>query len=432
MLGLTQTSDMWQPIADAALAERLQAAIQDVAEALRDPTPTSDLGPEPAGLARGDASLALFYTYLSRAAPDDGWQDVAQAYLDRAIERVATTTMDPSLYSGFSGVAWVLEHLCGKEVDPDGDDLNQAVDEALEGLLAATPWRLPYDLIGGLIGYGAYALERLPRPSAARCLERVIARLDEIATRIGADGGEQITWWTDPAGLPDETARAHPEGYFNLGVAHGVPGAIPILAGACRAGIAVGRAGPLLDGAMRWLQANRLPDGSAGRFEYTLPSVRGGGQGKPARAAWCYGDPGVAAALLAGARAVDNEVWEREAIELALLAARRPTGEAQIVDMGICHGASGLAHIFNRLYHETGEPALADAARRWLERTLELRQPDLPIVGFPAYRPDREPAWDPDPGLLTGAAGVAMVMISAVAPIVPAWDRVLACSLPPI
>ena len=41
----------------------------------------------------------------------------------------------------------------------------------------------------------------------------------------------------------------------------------------------------------------------------------------PARSAWCYGDPGVAVALLLAARDVDEPGWELAATELALRAA---------------------------------------------------------------------------------------------------------------
>nr|AYM54071.1 lanthionine synthetase c family protein [Byssovorax cruenta] len=431
MIESTQRTEPWGPIADGALAARLRAAILDVAEALCDPTTVGTNGG--AGVGGGDASLAIFYAYLARAFPDAGWEEIAQAYLERAIDRVATTLTGPSLYGGFTGVAWAVEHLVGKDADDAEEDANESIDDSLVQHLETTPWRAPYDLVEGLVGHGVYALERLPRPSGSRCLERVIARLDETATRLTADGGEHITWWTDPAWLPVETAPQYPTRYYNLGVAHGVPGAIPILAGACRAGVAVDRARPLLDGAMRWLLANRLPEGSVGRFDFTLSSTHGDGKPRQAaRAAWCYGDPGVAAALLAGARAVGNQPWEREAIDLGLLAARRPVAESSVFDTGICHGASGLAHIFNRLYQQTGATRFADAARLWLERTLELRRPDHPVAGFPAYRPGAEPMWAAEPGLLTGAAGVALVMISAITPVVPAWDSLLACSLPPI
>ena len=63
----------------------------------------------------------------------------------------------------------------------DEEDLNEEIDAVLRQHLSQTPWRHEYDLVGGLVGYGVYALERLPRPSAVACLELVVERLAEIA-----------------------------------------------------------------------------------------------------------------------------------------------------------------------------------------------------------------------------------------------------------
>ena len=63
-------------------------------------------------------------------------------------------------------------------------------------------------------------------------------------------------------------------------------------------------------------------------------------------------------------------------------------------------------------------------------RTLELRQPGRGISGFSAYRlrSDGRVTWADDPGILTGAAGIALALLAATTPIEPAWDRMLLAS----
>ena len=78
---------------------------------------------------------------------------------------------------------------------------------------------------------------------------------------------------------------------------------------------------------------------------------------RPARTAWCYGDPGIAAALLLAGRAMDEPAWEREALDLARTVARRPAGNCGVNDAGLCHGAAGLGHLLNRFYQATGDPS---------------------------------------------------------------------------
>ena len=85
-------------------------------------------------------------------------------------------------------------------------------------------------------------------------------------------------------------------------------------------------------------------------------------------------------------------------------AANRPPDQTGVVDAGLCHGSAGLAHLFNRMYQMTAEPILADAARLWVGRTLELCSAAL---ARDATRTDdaARAAWN-GPGLLEGAAGI--------------------------
>ena len=101
----------------------------------------------------------------------------------------------------------------------------------------------------------------------------------------------------------------------------------------------------------------------------------------------------------------------------------------------MCHGAAGLAHVFNRLFQATGDESFLMAARYWFERTLELRRPGEGIAGFSAYRPPndgQEEYWDDQVGILEGAAGIALALLAATTEIEPEWDRMLLLSVPAV
>jgi hypothetical protein len=344
------------------------------------------------------------------------------------IQAVADVPRPASLYSGLTGVAWAAAHLRDRLRDLDTEAVNEEIDETLLEHLSQSPWPATYDLIDGLVGFGVYALERMSpgadaaRLTAAACLERVIDRLAETAERR-SDG---ITWVSRAEWVPPERREQYPPCHYNLGLAHGVPGVIALLGQACAAGVAVARARPLLDGAVRWLLSQQGPAGFSSLTE-PEPSAT------PARLAWCYGDPGVAAALLLAARCVDEPSWEEAARAIARRAAERQPEQAGVVDTGLCHGAAGLGHLFNRLFQATGEAWLGEAAQFWFRRTLEMRQSERGVAGFAAWRlaPDGTPGWAADPGLLTGAAGIALALLAATTPIEPAWDRVLLVSIAP-
>jgi hypothetical protein len=236
-----------------------------------------------------------------------------------------------------------------------------------------------------------------------------------------------VTWVSCREWLPTELHDLYPRRYCNLGLAHGVPGAVALLGLACEAGIAVGEAEPLLKGAVRWLLAQQLPDG----FPCGIESNPAPG---PARLAWCYGDPGVAAALLLAARCVNEPAWEREALAIARRAARRPAEQSGVVDAGLCHGAAGLGHLFNRIFQATGEECLADASRFWFQQTLAMRRHGRGIGGFEALTlgDDGQMTWQADQGLLIGAAGIALALLAATSAVEPAWDRMLLVAVPPL
>lgn len=414
----TKTGSSWSPILEGALRARALEAVLEIAASL------PRFAPAHASLAGGIAGLAVFHAYLARASDDDDTAQTAGQSLALAMEQTAATRMSPSLYGGFTGVAWAVEHLSAQLLDTGDDDPNEAVDALLIEYLKRTPWRGDYDLIVGLVGLGVYALERLPRATAAECLELVIDRLAEIAERTA----QGITWRTRPELLPEWQRELCPRGYYNLGLAHGVPGVIALLGQACAASVAREKAEPLLEGAGAWLLAQRLPTGSPSRFaSWTAPGI----EPKACRSAWCYGDPGVAAALFGAARRVNKPDWEGAALDLMHGAAARAPEDASVGDAGLCHGAAGLAHIFNRFYQATGEDDFKIAARYWFEQTLELRRPGQCIAGFAALdrNDDGEQRWVDDPGLLTGAAGIALSLLAAATDIEPEWDRMLLTSL---
>ena len=430
-----QPQDIWQPILFGELQERAYATVCEIAQTLagapavplNDGTQSTEQQQLLANisLAGGWPGLALLFAYCGQAYPGDDDNEIAAAFLQKSVHGVAQVRAGVSLYGGITGVAWTLAHL--SQLHDGTRDLCAPADELLQQYLSRTPWQADYDLINGLTGLGFYALERLPLPAATRCLELVLDRLDETAER-NADG---IAWHTPPQLLSDWQRELCPNGYYNLGLAHGIPGVIALLGGACAAGVAQEKARPLLEGAVRWLLRQKSEQHEWSRFSsWAAPGL----EPEQSRLAWCYGDLGASAALLCAARCVGNEMWEQEAVALARLAARRPLETAGARDAGLCHGATGIMHIFNRFYQTTGDEVCKSAALFWAEQTLAMRRSGVGVAGYAAYRLDdklTKVSWKPEIGLLEGAAGIALALLATFTNIEPAWDRMLALSVPP-
>ncbi|MBK9035333.1 MAG: lanthionine synthetase C family protein [Myxococcales bacterium] len=374
----------------------------------------------PGGLG-GAAGHALLYTYAAMASPEggDALMQAGSARLDAAVAALDGDVKTIGLWSGVAGVRFAIAHLA------DGDAAAAAIatiDAALVSVLERAPWPDTYDLISGLCGIGAAALEG-PEPNHA-ILARVIDHLEALATREG--GG--VTWFTPPGLLPDWQRALHPGGYHNLGLAHGVAGVIALLAAALEHQVARARIEPLLRSAVAWTLA-AVPARTPRRYPAWLAPET---DRTPAKLGWCYGDPGMTVALWRAARALSDPTWEREAMAMAIAMSECTFEEAAVADTGLCHGAAGLAHIFNRLFQATGDERLGASARRWFERLLSMHRPGEGIGGFQTLQiHDGVDVWVDDPHMLSGAVGIALALLAATTAVEPAWDRTLLCDLAP-
>jgi lantibiotic biosynthesis protein len=374
----------WCPIVDRPLRARTVAAIDRLAGMLREPDARAS-----ASLALGDAGTAVLFAYLARAGyPVRGAGRVARRYAERAAAAVATTAMPLGLFGGAAGVAWMLQHLRGRELP--GADVCADFDAVLLRAVARGAFDGTYDLVSGLAGIGIYALERRDRALLAAVVDRLAAR------SVEHDGG--AVWIAAGSDVVD------------VGTAHGIAGIVAVLGQAHAVGIP--GADELARRASRWLRA---------RARWTQPSVfpamvsADGGDGGDCRLAWCYGDVGVACALGSVADATGAARLGGEAVRVARRAAVRPAEDTRVVDRGVCHGAAGLALGLQRMYAVSGVELLAAAARRWLARSLddELSRATL----------DAEAAQGR--GLL-GAAGLGLAYLAAATARAPRWCSVLA------
>lgn len=431
----------WRPVLTGEAAREAWQAIEAIAEALPQTATWNPANETPglteeqtlawrSSLASGAAGEALFFTYLALHHEREGEEEKARGYsdraltlLDRAFEGVARVPMSESLYAGFPGVAWVAAHLNGRLFSEEGEDGNAEVDAALLPSLAYSPWRGEFDLMHGLVGLGVYALERLPAASGRECLAAVVERLAELAQAEP----EGITWFSRPESLPSYQAEAFPQGLYNLGASHGSPGVVAFLGAAIDAGVAADQAKALLAQAFPWLLARRHSGKSFCFTHFHYPGSESWGS----RLAWCYGDPGVAGALWVAARGAGEPAWQEAALEVGLTAAARGEETAGIRDAGLCHGAGGVGHVFQRFFQATGDVRFGEAARFWLERALTFREPGTGVGGFRSWASDVDSVqdWRNDPGFLEGSAGVGLALLAGVSPVDPEWDRAFLLSL---
>jgi hypothetical protein len=378
--------------------DELAAVIRAIADAIAATPPT----------AMGErVDRALLFAYLDELVPDD--DDRSGAALADAVASLAHSRVHADLFGGTTALGWAIAHL----TSGDMTELTCGrIDAAL--LEQIRTWSGTYDLVAGVTGIGVYALER---GEAGRPLAHAVL---DFLQRAAVPRPLGCAWHTPASHLPGWQQETAPTGYWNLGMAHGSPGVIALLARFVAAGV---DASQLLRRGVEGLLAMEPPR-EGGRF----PAYHMGAREGPTtpttegrhRLAWCYGDLGVSLALLAAATAMNNASWRTEALMLARNCATR---DEPIVDTMICHGTAGIAHMFHRLNNATGDALFAAAAKRWVDRTLALRS-DAPLAGFPCRMTvEGREEWHANASILIGAAGVALVLAAMITEQEPAWDR---------
>lgn len=428
----------WQPILHGRTAELAWESVRAIAADLAVAATLPPLSQTRV------ADMVLYWAYTAGALDDDLSNQAYERAMDEFTEQAQYLNGAWVLYGALTD-PWVLAHV----TEPgDSEDFLASVDVRMAEMLAVAEWKRDYDFIYGLAGMGIYAIDRLahltdqeaasgasPELVAARALVHknvaaIVSHLERNATREG----EFITWFTAPELLPPHQREYAPNGYFNAGLAHGVPGVIGFLGRLASTDANSPVAAALLEGAVKWMWAQRvdLPDSIFP--SQIIPGTKSDGS----RTAWCYGDPGVIMGLWIAARHTGQPTDAIEA--LALTCANRPIAACGVRDTGLCHGAMGLGHMYNRFYQASGNPQFRDAAVRWFEHGLAQHNVSKPAVAMPAVggylqwtqvgEGMNTSGWGGTASFLTGSAGVALALLAALGDEEPTWDRLLLCDLP--
>ena len=231
LAGHGQPGIRWQPLLQGEEAAHARVVVLEIVKALEGLPPTEKPG------FMGEASTALLFAYCQRPS--------ALARLEVAMSCMAKQALTISLFSGVSGILWLLNCLTS---DEESDSLIVHLHAALIRHLDVQRWEDRSDLVSGLAGVGVYAATRRCGV-AVQIAERVLSHLE--ATRMVDCQGS--TWRTPPQFLHAARRARFPEGVVDLGVAHGQPGIVGMLAQFVDADIAPERSRRLLQEATAWL-----------------------------------------------------------------------------------------------------------------------------------------------------------------------------------
>ncbi len=448
---MTPTSTMlttWFGSLDAELALRLRDRATTVLDLI--PAPASALalaeraevqsrhghGWLPASLAQGDAGLAVAHATLATTAHDPVVRQVATGRAITFLRAAVDSTQDHAiqesgLCNGMTGLLLAVDAVT--EAEPRFLPARQQLLAQHLAHVEATPTLMSqafhtdidFDLMSGRAGTVAYLATNCDPAAGAAALSHLVADLTWVGMREET-APHAWRWMTNRLEAPSLSLRddEFPDDFLNAGLSHGLAGITAALA------LAAARGHGGLDPAVRHVLASHVawfrstvthddlgplwPAGCA-----VAPSGIETPHGPPSTmVAWCYGSAGIGLALLNAGRALEDPA----AVALGIAAVRGTIlrdAERQVPGPAtLCHGTAGIALLAAWLTALPGQEDMATHVDRLARRLLAQGDLDAPLI----YR-DLEFGTNPidQPGLLNGAAGVALVLASLAAPRRPRW-----------
>ncbi|HWO61334.1 MAG TPA: lanthionine synthetase C family protein [Umezawaea sp.] len=363
----------------------------------------------PMSLADGYCGLAVLFARLSDESPE--LRENAHEHLAAAAK--ARRPGVEGLFDGLPSLGFAARSIARADGDYRGvlARIDPHVLRLAESALVAEEARLrarepgarmaAYDVSSGLAGVGRYLLAC--GAGARPVLERLLAYLVRLTDPVRVGGHWVPGWWTsDPSLLADPVA--HPEGHFNLGMAHGVSGPLALLALCHAQGVVVEGQAEAMRRIATWLLSRRGVDEHGPYWPALVPLEHEVASTAdplpPSRVAWCYGAPGVARAVQLAAAAVGEVAWAEEARTTLRAAFRRPRARWGIRDASLCHGSAGVLHATALVLGRD-----ADVLPDLCEHLLAQRDRHT-VITVPPNRP----------GFLDGSAGTLLALHDYLTP----------------
>jgi lantibiotic modifying enzyme len=341
---------------------------------------------------------------------DIRFAEAALRYLKVVAEATRENPLQtPGLYSGSTGYILVLDDICTWE--PRVRDLWKTMSEShrwqVEQIVRhAIPPELgawSYDLIDGPSGVllSLISCDGQNRREESRLKVALVERL-ALLLDSQLDGMPRAR--IDPScylPMQDHLRLSFPNGYVDLGLAHGIPGVLAALSAASQAGHDSASLRSALRNGNDWVWSQAFKDNYGENWASGVDVTDPKKIQKAARSAWCYGAPGVALALIQTALALDDcDSLDRARLALAA-SETRSKSQFGAASATLCHGVAGIVAL------SVSDGAADDDTINDLLRLFDSENP----IGYFDLNDKHEQV--DDPGYLTGASGVALTLLQA-------------------
>lgn len=419
---------------------------QQIAEKLKDPETVSSIISNAIGsgrfysdrwdestLATGWPGIALFFSAMDRQFPNSGYDKTAYNYLQLSL---SSPPINLSLLQGLSGIAFVVYHcsLNGARYS----NLLETLDEAL-----IDQWNcfsineISQNFRNGLLGFSSFLIYLTLRKESPKfqiiikeCLTKLINSLNDpvLAFNRTLPG-----WYTSVDFLNEDAQKKYPNGKFDLSMMYGICGTLSILSLCANQGIWIYGLRETIFNLSNWLKLKQkqLSVGPVWDHSSSYEEEIGLSQDSPPlyRDAWCYGTPCVARTLYSAGKALNDKQLLLFSEDILIQSINKPDKEWNLMGPTFAFGRAGLLAIVLRMNQATNNWTLSKKAQ-YLEQDIKRFYSPAHPFGFQSV--DSEPPnlyrWVDDPGLVNGATGIALSLLSAQGQDDSMWDRIFLVS----
>lgn len=390
--------------------------IYKISNKLNEENSSSDIS-----LISGKLGKGLFFSYLNKSDNNNQYEKQILDAIYVWQQALKNNTINYPLSSGICGYIFYLNYLFENDFI-ERDDVNDLINELITLSFKFSKKAIDnnnFDFLHGGLGL-AVSLSKYK-------IDDNFLLKDYFQMIVQSLYNKQV-YLTNNAVLWLSKHHINNRNIFNIGLAHGNPSIISVL-------INVHKElnnNELLEGVIRRgingvlsLYKNSKDNTSCFPNYIDAETMEKVGH---SRIAWCYGDLGIAVTLVRAGISFSNQEWINRGIEIGLKTCKRKDFKStSIIDSGLCHGTSGVALMYSRLYNYTENVEFKKSAKFWYIQTIKEAFDNNGCLNYKAWD-DMDGVYKNENGLLEGIAGIGLSLISSISKEEPTWDKCLLLS----
>lgn len=333
---------------------------------------------------RAGVCLYLYERYLSTKKIE--YLDFCLNNLEISFNRILhIETINPTYSSGLSGILDVANYISKTEnINIGLKKINSKIEDSLYNIALSYLKRNNYDFLHGALGIANYLLN-IKSPK----LKYLVKYLLSIGVHINKS---MVAW---------KSYNKNGKVEYNLGLSHGIPSIIVFLSKCVISGIEENSCKDYLLKTINFVESNKIENAKS-IYSYTTNNT------DASRLAWCYGDLGIARSFYISSVALSSkEILDNSLLIMGEVSNRINLEENYVQDASLCHGSSGIAHIFNLFYNETRSENFKKLTYYWINETIILGNHKNGIAGYKTWY-GNEQGWRNEVGFLEGVVGIGL------------------------